>query len=422
MGWIIGKGIGVPFRMGGSQNWSSYWTRQSEVLFFGLYSEISGGQMPNKVDGGATYLTVAGSAGSETYQCPNTAPYRIADTDYIWFKTDVSQRTTTTAELIGYDFTRTIVKYANTAPYAIESIMILNSDVDTAKMRDDFDLSVWWSGVLSLSGNLKGNRLLSKSEWNPYEIELGTYINGLITPLSTGQKVLLNNLILNIKSGLSITNLSDTFDQLYILAGETQESSLRNLAKNAHHITSASIPTFVALEGFYGGGTTYLDTNYNASAGTKVTGTSAGFGMYVRNVVSASSVKTHGTFDTGSGAAMRIYPERSAGFARMHLGSGTDITVAVSNSVGIIHGYRSGNQCSGSKNKVHGALEANNFSAFPNINTYLCSQRNTDATTSNYNEHHLSVYWSCSYLTDAEKDIVVDAIEAYMDSNGKGVL
>ena len=144
---------------------SSYWSHQPEVLFFGLYSEISDGKMPNKVDGGATFLTVAGAAGSETYQAPNTAPYQTADTDYIWFKTDVSQRTTTTAELIGYDFTRTIVKYANTAPYAIEAIMILSSDVDTAKMRDDFDLSVWWSNVLSAYGNVKGNRGVGQSVW-----------------------------------------------------------------------------------------------------------------------------------------------------------------------------------------------------------------------------------------------------------------
>jgi hypothetical protein len=27
MGWIIGRGIGVPFRLGSSQKWSSYWTR-----------------------------------------------------------------------------------------------------------------------------------------------------------------------------------------------------------------------------------------------------------------------------------------------------------------------------------------------------------------------------------------------------------
>jgi hypothetical protein len=148
--------------------WATYWANQSEVLFIGLYSDISGGQMPNRKSGSSDYLTVAGAVGSETYQCPNTAPYIAADTDYIWFKTDVSQRTTTTAELIGYDFTRTIVKYANASPHAIEAIMILSSDYVTDKMRDDFMLSIWWDNTLSAHGNLKGNRGSEQSVWLKY--------------------------------------------------------------------------------------------------------------------------------------------------------------------------------------------------------------------------------------------------------------
>ena len=163
---MIGIRIGMLGGIGaGGSSWESYWASQPEVLFFGLYSEISGGQMPNKVTGSSDYLTVAGAVGSETYQCPNTAPYIAADTDYIWFRTDVSQRTTKTSELIGYDLTRTIVKYANDTPYSIEAIMILTSDVDTDKMRDDFDLSVWWDNTLSAHGNLKGNRGIGQSVW-----------------------------------------------------------------------------------------------------------------------------------------------------------------------------------------------------------------------------------------------------------------
>ena len=67
LGWI-GMGRKFAFRQG-EGSWSSYWTQQSEVLFFGLYSEISGGQMPNRVPGATDFLTVAGVAGSETYQC-----------------------------------------------------------------------------------------------------------------------------------------------------------------------------------------------------------------------------------------------------------------------------------------------------------------------------------------------------------------
>jgi len=162
------------------------WAEQPEVLFYGLVSEISGGQMPNKVTGATDYLTVAGSAGSETYQTPNTASYIAADTDYIWFKTDASQRTTTTAELIGYDFPRTIVKYADSPPYAIESIMILKAGetLSTSKenaMRDAFDLSIWWSNVLSTHGNVKDNRGIGQSIWTPETIfNPGLLNNGVL--------------------------------------------------------------------------------------------------------------------------------------------------------------------------------------------------------------------------------------------------
>jgi len=167
----IGNRIKIGGGGGGGQSWASYWASQPEVLFFGLYSDISGGQMPNRKSGSSDYLTVTGAAGSETYQCPNTAPYITADTDRIWFNTDVIQRVPTTAELVGYDFTRTIVKYANASPHAIEAIMILSSDYVTDKMRDDFMLSIWWDNTLSDHGFLKENRGAERSVWiNAYAI------------------------------------------------------------------------------------------------------------------------------------------------------------------------------------------------------------------------------------------------------------
>lgn len=159
--------------IGGAEGWAAWWASQPEVLFFGLYSDISGGQMPNRVPGATDYLTVAGALGAETYQCPNTAPYIAADTDYIWFDIITNQRTATTAQLIGSDFSRTIIKYGDIVPYAIEWIMILSDDFETArenKMRDSFHLSIWWDGFLSSYGNLKGNRGIGRSIWVPTPI------------------------------------------------------------------------------------------------------------------------------------------------------------------------------------------------------------------------------------------------------------
>ena len=168
-------------------NYAKYWELQSEVLFFAMTSGIAHGKLYNQKSGATDFLTVTGAAGSYTFQCPNTAPYIAADTDRIWFNTDVLQRTATEAELIGYDFTRTIVKYQDSSPYAIEAIMILSSDVDTAKMRDNFHLSVWWSGILSASGNLKGNRTSAKSSWiNYYSIIFDGNSIAWYDPLATG--------------------------------------------------------------------------------------------------------------------------------------------------------------------------------------------------------------------------------------------
>ena len=144
-------------------NWVSYWATQPEVLFFGLYSEIADGKMPNKVNGATDYLTVAGSAGFETYQCPNTAPYIAADTDYIWFSVVCgSQRTVSTAELIGYDLQKTPVKYEDSAPNEIVAIMILSSAVTGDKkdrMFQDFWLPILWDNSLNANGHVKSNRL-----------------------------------------------------------------------------------------------------------------------------------------------------------------------------------------------------------------------------------------------------------------------
>ena len=171
----LGMVIGVPFG-GGGQSWESYWARQPEVLFFGLYSDISGGQMPNKKIGSSDYLIVAGAVGSETYECPNTAPYIAADTDYIWFKTDASQRTVTTAELIGYDLQRTPVKYEDASPNEIVAIIILNAVV-TGTKRDylfrDMWLPILWDNNLNGYGHIKDNRI-GQQLWTP-EAVLPTY-------------------------------------------------------------------------------------------------------------------------------------------------------------------------------------------------------------------------------------------------------
>ena len=132
-----------------------------DILFWGKYSDISGGQMPNIL--GDDYLTVSGAAGSETYQCPNTQDYIDADSDNVWFLADEAQRVTATSDLIGFDLQRTPVKYENDSPYAIEEIVILKSGVtlnasEINSLHAYMKLPLFWSGTLNAFGILKGNR------------------------------------------------------------------------------------------------------------------------------------------------------------------------------------------------------------------------------------------------------------------------
>jgi hypothetical protein len=96
------------------------------------------------------------------------------------------QRTVTTAEIIGYDFTKTFVKYDDSIPYQIREIIILKSgeSLTTDEMnsiRVYMRLSIWWDNTLNAYGNVKGNRGSGRSVWTtePYLTTLLSNFNGL---------------------------------------------------------------------------------------------------------------------------------------------------------------------------------------------------------------------------------------------------
>jgi hypothetical protein len=169
MGWLNINGNWIGRHSG--KSWSSYWSHQSDVLFFAETKNVVAGKLYNKVSGRtAEYLTLTGSAGSEVYTCPDTADYQTADTDRLWFLPSTTQLNVKTADLIAYDFTRTIVKYTSVAPYTIEAIAILSADISASlvdRLHKDFLLSLYWSGVYNDSGVLKDNKpATNRCLWN----------------------------------------------------------------------------------------------------------------------------------------------------------------------------------------------------------------------------------------------------------------
>jgi len=306
---IEGTRIGIEIQSG--FNWAAYWASQPEVLFFGLYSDISGGQMPNRVPGATDYLTVAGAAGSETYQCPNTAPYLSADTDQIWHYTNDSIRVVLSSELISYDFSRTIIKYDNTAPYTLRWIMILSSDFETArenKMRDSFDLSIWWSGVLSFHGNVKGNKpLFQQYVWTPegiYEAETLTLIAKYTTPATEPLTIALDTLIKGLKAGGSPSYWSriDCLQKYNLLA---IDQIVFNFKCNGFwDATLVGSPTFAPK--LYietaATGTKYVDTNFIPANGVNFQQNDA---SWFDGIVAFTTSSYNGCFTTGKGLVFR---------------------------------------------------------------------------------------------------------------------
>jgi hypothetical protein len=179
----INANINTSFTGSSSRNWTpQYWVQQSEC--YEIWKVTGAGNLVGlkRWD----ILTVGGSIGSYTFQVPNTNPYQTYDTDKIWFKSDLVQRTVTQAEIVGFDFSKTIVKFLSTSPFTPDYIMILSSAFATAnenKMRDEFLLSNWWNDTNSEHGEVKDNRGTGQSVFIPEPNPPSTLVLG--TPTAT---------------------------------------------------------------------------------------------------------------------------------------------------------------------------------------------------------------------------------------------
>ena len=316
----------------GGNSLSRYWTPQkisSKVLFWGKISDIAGGQMPNKITGSTDFFTVAGSP--YTFQCPNTAAYIAADTDYIWFKTDASQRTTTTAELIGYDLQRTPVKYLDVAPNTLEEIVILKAgEVLTATELNNLHaymhLSMFWGGVENDYGYLKDNRT-GQQLWTPeavYEAESITYFNRLPNALTDAQKTAVDNLVKAAKANGWWTPAG----VIRLLHNTTEANSLLNLKSTSFDATKVSTPVFTAYSGWVSNGTAKaLNNNYIPSSAGNMTQNDAAFIEYYTGIPGTESNRFTGCSD-GTRFLLFGHTTTTTVLGRINEAVGTNTTIA----------------------------------------------------------------------------------------------
>ena len=99
-------------------------------------------------DFSTNYIPATSSA---TFKMPDVAGLKTDDEDLLWYTDAGVQEAVTIDRLVGFDYARTIIFYANESPYHIYAIGLLKSSVTLTqdqinKLSESFQLWFLWSG------------------------------------------------------------------------------------------------------------------------------------------------------------------------------------------------------------------------------------------------------------------------------------
>lgn len=258
------------------------------------------------------------------------------------------------------------------------------------------------------------------------DIDLKVYLGSLTTALSSGQVALLDTFVKDLKSGLEITNLSDVFDVMYILANETSESGLNNLVKRSHDATlSATAPTFTVLEGFTGNGSSaFMELNYNArTEGVNYELNSSSYGIYFRSKDRGIN-KYNGVYSTtADGGTSNCIMIGSNGPTSINLTINSELlgitnSAFVSGMAMVIRNASANYDYYINKTKTNSVLSSTKI---PNQGIVSLARRTTNGTVGLFNEDQQSFIFAGKGFTESEQNIIYDAFQAYMTANGKQV-
>jgi len=185
--------------------------------------------------------------------------------------------------------------------------------------------------------------------------------------------------------------------------------------------TIVNAPTFTALEGFLTNGTTsFINTNFDTSGVCKYVRDSASFGIYSRTDSNPGVI----AFDMGIRGVTTRSLLASAFKDRMfvRLNSAAASSLANATTLGMFIAVReNANSQKGYKNKTKLIDAVVASSGLDTRNFYIGGYDTNNGLTG-----PVARQYSCGFiggtLTQADVNDITDAWEAYMDSNGKGVI
>lgn len=275
------------------------------------------------------------------------------------------------------------------------------------------------------------NNVQFVAESSDYDEDLTTYWTGLATPLSTAQKERLETFVTSLKVGLGITSLSEKFDLIYMFANETEEAALRNIVKRQFDCDGPDsslfpMPIFEQYRGVYSQWNygAFLDTQFNPTTDGDASGiTDCAAGIYCTDekaVVGQSCA-------WGNGPYCQIILRYITGeYARGNLNGIAYTNFFVNDSeVGYSEGItiigRSGNNLYWQKNGSPwvGPIASTAGTGY-NQTMLILASRLADGISTAKTNNQMGFFFYSSNLNQAEADVIVEAVEVYMDAVGAG--
>jgi len=425
---------GIAIKIGGFRRSGSagplaitYWLNSGLFLYLADVSNISGGRLYNQVTGSIDYLTVSGSAGSETYQAPNTAAYIAADTDYLWFKSLAnSPRLVLTSELVGYDYHRTIVKYLDVASYTVEWIGILKpASSVTDAIRDAFHLSIFWDNTSSDHGYTKGNRAAEQSVWPIFEPETIALVARYGTPPAAPLKTLIDKTYNDLKyNGIYASLVQFTKANIH-----NETDAKLNWIGNTFPIVPVGTPTFTAKKGWKATSAKYLKSGFIPSAQITAGGIKEDDCGFLLDKFESSgdlgSYELNGTFASGDNtkrfqlSSYSTASKKCSGWLNSSAAGTVNQEDDVAAANGVFYIERNSNKIIGYYNKVkcsdHDA--ANSTSAIGQ-ELYFGGLHNELNQTFFFSNEYLRTIVLCKYLGPTKQALLYDIIKYFNDNVG----
>lgn len=277
------------------------------VLWIG---NISGNYLVDTISGNNILVTnkdfsttTIPESSTATFSLPNTSSLKTDDDfDNAWYDSSGTIKQQTVTNLLGRDYSRTLVKYANSSPYDIEWIGVLKSSATPTsdqwnRLHTYFRLHVYWSGMFNDYGYLKDNIAL---DGRGYKAWIGAITYNSYTAPASGVLSSVNKFIFDLMDYGVWTGFDGIWNFMLNDGTLIDTCGALNLAvPGSYQFTFPIAPTYTT-SGIKGNGSTqYGDSNYNpTSNGVNYTLNDGARGIYV---YSAGTVTDYYEGHSGSG-------------------------------------------------------------------------------------------------------------------------